>query len=158
MVANFFKDLERAKTAEVLVKDVLSSMTDDYTFESVGDQRQYYHKGDIKVTDKNGNEHFIEVKDDTCISKTGNVLCEEEVFYDSIGDYVPGFMTYDYEIFCVASRDANKLYIIDFEVLKRLYRKCPKKDLHHPGQMSICSFVPVAMIRKEGGMIAEIDY
>lgn len=158
MVKNFQRDLVRGQEAEALVKDILGSLTDEYTFSAVGDKPMYYHKGDIMATDKKGNVHFIEVKDDTRIKDTGNVLCEDEVFYDSIGDFTPGFMHYDYEIFCVASRNANKLYIIDFNVLKSIYKKGRYEALAHSDQTSFVYLVPVAMIRKEGGMIAEIEY
>jgi hypothetical protein len=39
---------------------------------------------------------MIEVKDDGVIYKSGNVLCEEEVYYDEIQDYIKGNMYSDY--------------------------------------------------------------
>ena len=47
--------------------------------------------------------YFIEVKDDSRIADTGNVLCEERVFFREGNYYQKGFMYNDYEIFCVVS-------------------------------------------------------
>lgn len=158
MVANFYRDLEKAQKAEILVRDVFAGLTADYTFTAVGDERKYYHKGDILAVGADGQEHFIEVKDDSCIGRTQNVLCEEEVFYNSIGDFVKGNMYSDYEIYCVVSQDTRKIYVIDFKVLKRIYHKGRYTDMPHKDQMSFVYLVPVAMIKKENGLIAEIDY
>ena len=158
MVKNFQRDLERARVAEELVRDIFGNLTDNYTFESVGDQRQYFHKGDIKATDSNGNVHFIEVKDDSRIGETGNVLCEDEVFYDSIGDFVKGNMHSDYEIYCVISQPTKRIYVIDFKVLKSIYTRGKYTAMEYSDQTSFVYLVPVAMVKKEGGMIAEIDY
>ena len=94
--------MEKAKGAEHLVKDVLSSLCDSYKFSLVGCQKEYYHKGDIKATAADGTEIFIEVKDDSRIADTGRVLCEEKVFFNS-GYVQDGFMYSDYEVFCVVS-------------------------------------------------------
>lgn len=158
MLSTFYQDLEKAKTAEDLVLKVFDGLTDEYRFEAVGSIREYFHKGDIKATDIDGNEHFIEVKDDSCIGKTHNVLCEEDIFYQSIGEFVKGNMYSDYEIYCVVSQSTRKIYVIDFKVLKRIYHKGQFKEIPHREQTTYCYLVPLAMIRKEGGMIAEIDY
>ena len=77
----FLKDLLKAHKAEELVREALASLTDVYKFEVVADNKEYYHKGDIKATDADGNEIMIEVKDDSRIGETGNILCEESVYY-----------------------------------------------------------------------------
>lgn len=102
MIKQFKIDMEKAKGAEHLVKDVLSSLCDSYKFSLVGCQKEYYHKGDIKATAADGTEIFIEVKDDSRIADTGRVLCEEQVFFNS-GYVQDGFMYSDYEVFCVVS-------------------------------------------------------
>ena len=81
----FLLDLNEAHIAENLVREVLASLTNEYVFESVADNREYYHKGDIKATSANGEEILIEVKDDSRIGDTGNILCEESVYYYSSG-------------------------------------------------------------------------
>ena len=49
MVSNFYSDLSKARKAENLVYQVLSNLADDYTFEEVGDKREYFYKGDVKA-------------------------------------------------------------------------------------------------------------
>lgn len=105
MVDNFYNDLRAAKGAEYLVAECMAQLTDAYTFENVGDLREYFHKGDIIATDKaTGKRTFIEVKDDACIANTKNVLCEETVFYSEQSKYEKGNMYSDYEIYCVVSQ------------------------------------------------------
>ena len=66
---------------------------------------------------------MIEVKNDSVIHATGNVLCEEEVFYKEYGYYRDGFMYNDYEIYCVVSEPSRKIYVMDFKVLKEHYKE-----------------------------------
>jgi hypothetical protein len=65
---------------------------------------------------------MIEVKNDEVIHKTGNVLCEEEVYYKSYDFWKSGFMYSDYEIYCVVSEADRRIYVIDFKVLKAHYK------------------------------------
>jgi hypothetical protein len=65
-----------------------------------------------------GKEIMIEVKDDSKIAETQNVLCEEEVYYDNIQDFVKGNFHSDYEIYCVVSKAERKVYVMDFSILK----------------------------------------
>lgn len=51
MVKGFYTDLENAREAEVLVKDVLSALDKSHFYEWVGDQREYFYKGDIVAKD-----------------------------------------------------------------------------------------------------------
>jgi hypothetical protein len=37
MLSNFYEDLNNAKTAELMVRDLFASLTDQYTFDAVGD-------------------------------------------------------------------------------------------------------------------------
>ena len=100
MVKNFKTDLERGQAAELLVKEILEGRTNEYTFKWVGDNPTHFSQGDIIAFGEN-RLYYIEVKDDTIISTSGRVLCEEEVYYKE-GDYSrKGFMYNDYEIFCV---------------------------------------------------------
>ncbi len=86
MSKQFNIDLANARSAEHLVLDVFTSLTDKYSFEFVGDNSKYYHKGDIIARAANGEEVFIEVKNDSRIAATGNILCEEENYF-KFGDY-----------------------------------------------------------------------
>ena len=77
MVDNFYNDLARGQAAELIVRDILASFPTAYWFKWVGAEKEYRHKGDIIATSFDGSKTFIEVKDDTVIGTTGNVLCEE---------------------------------------------------------------------------------
>lgn len=82
MLTNFYSDLNKARAAERLTLNTLAALTKDFVFEFVGDQREYFYKGDILATDcRTGKQYFIEVKDDSRIHETRNILCEYEVYY-----------------------------------------------------------------------------
>lgn len=99
----FLSDAAKAAKAEQLVTKILNSKTSTWSFEWVGLERECRHLGDIRATDSvTGYCLYLEVKDDSRISTTGNVLCEyEKYFYE--GGYKPGNMFYDYEYYCVIS-------------------------------------------------------
>ena len=158
MVSNFYNDLAKGHIAEEIVKNVFENLTSEYSFELVNLERQYFHKGDIKAIGKDGRVRFLEVKNDTRIADTQNVLCEEEVYFKKHDCYQDGFMYNDYEIFCIVSQSERKIYVIDFEILKKIYRKGEFKTIHHPEQYSDCYLVPLSLIKKCGGLIAAIDY
>jgi hypothetical protein len=103
MLKDFFGDMENAKQAELLVRDTLAALTKDYTFEAVGDVKEYRYKGDIKAIDAAGNELFIEVKDDSRIADTGNILCEEENYIKDNDYFIDGAMRCDSDIYCVVA-------------------------------------------------------
>lgn len=158
MTNQFYTDLEKAKAAEVLVCNVLSSLDTSRNYELVGAERQYFYKGDIKATDKKGNEIFIEVKDDSRIAETYNVLCEEEVYYKQHDYYGKGNMQSDYDIYAVVSKQQRKIYVIDFKCLQQIYRKGEYKEIQHPQQTTYCYLLNLGTIKKLGGLIATLDY
>lgn len=86
-----------------MVADTFASLTDNYTFENVAGIKEYRYKGDIKATNKaTGKEIFIEVKNDSRIADTYNVLCEEKVWYHR-GYYGKGNMESETNIYCIVS-------------------------------------------------------
>lgn len=158
MVKQFQSDLARAQKAEYMVRDLLQSLTDEYTFIHVGNDREYYHKGDIKAVDKNGKEIMIEIKDDTRIADTGNVLCEEEVYYNDCGQWEKGNMYSDYEIYAVVNQKEQKIYFLDFSILKENYRKGEMKLLPHADQQSIVYLISLGKLRRLGAIIKTVCY
>ena len=159
MLYNFKTDLEAAKAAEVLVGEVLSSMTNEYTFEDVSDIREYYYKGDIKATSlSTGEEFFIEVKNDSRIADTHNVLCEHEVYIKETGRYEKGNMFCDYNIYCVVSEKEHKIYVIDFKTLKEKYKRGEFIQIDHLDQQTLGYLVHIGIINRWGALLAEIDY
>ena len=157
---NFKSDLEKARTAEYLVFRLLvGASAGRYNFEWVGDNREYYDKGDIKAIDKEtGKEIFIEVKDDSRIAETRNILCEERVdytFYSSIGNIHSAF-----DVYAIVSKKENKVYILNGEILKENYKKYGTyKYIEHPQQASEVYLLPLYLDEDTGYTMDEIvDY
>ena len=140
----FYRDLEAAKTAEKIVFDSLSSS--GYNVEDVSNDREYWYKGDIKLTSSTGEVFFIEVKDDGRIADTGNVLCEHQVYYKE-GNYCEkGNMFCDSDILAVVSKKEQKIYFIDFHILKEKYKQGTYKEIDHPAQTTYCYLVDLATL------------
>lgn len=159
MVKEFYNDLRKAQAAEQLVLETFSGLTADYTFYSVGDQREYFHKGDIKAIAADGTEIMIEVKDDSRIGDTRNILCEESVFYFDSEETKPGNFYSDYEIYTVVSQPERKIYVFDFSILKQIYKKYgERKILRHYDQESEVYLLPLGAAKSKGALIKEIDY
>lgn len=159
MLDNFRSDLENAKVAEALVLHLFSQLTDAYTFEDVSNIQEYQYKGDIKAIEKaTGREIFIEVKNDSRIHETHNVLCEEEVYYKD-ADYIgKGNMQGDSDVFVVVSQPEQKIYVMDFKKIKENYKKGIYKIIEHRKQASFCYLLSIDMIRNFGGGIASFNY
>lgn len=158
MLTNFKPDLAKGHRAEHIVKEVFSSLTDEYTFTDVSCEPQYYHCGDIKATAADGREIMIEVKNDEVIHRTSNVLCEDGVYYKESDYYAPGYMESDYEIYCVVSEPEHKIYVIDFDVLKKIYRRGYYKMIDWPQQYTDAYLVPLDMVKQYNGLIDTIEY
>lgn len=159
MSKQFQIDLQKARVVEELVADVLTSVASGWTFELVGDQPQYFHKGDIIATAANGEKHFIEVKNDSCIAESGNVLCEEENYFKSGGYYSKGNIYSDYEIYCVVSQQERKMYFIDFKVMQQIYKRCGDYCYkNHWEQISYFYLLPLHRIKQFGGLIKVLNY
>lgn len=158
MVSDFYSNLAQAKEAEDIVLNVFSTMSDKYDFVSVSDNPAYYYKGDILAISEDGREIGIEVKDDSRIAETMNVLCEDEVYYKSCDYYGKGNMQSDYDIYCVVSRQEKKIYVIDFDILRANYRKGEFREIRHPQQTTYCYLLNIGTIQRLGGLIATIHY
>ena len=157
MISNFKKDLAAARDAEILVLQLLMGATDAYDFFWVGDNREYFNKGDIKAIDKaTGKESYIEVKDDSRIADTHNILCEEQIDYF---DYqVKGNIYNEFDAYIVVSKQERKIYILSGEVLKANYKRGYKKYIPHLEQATDAYLLPLDVIAAEGGLLATITY
>lgn len=158
MVTGFYKDLAQAQGAEVLVLEELSKRTNDYKFEHVGTNRDYFYKGDIKVVANSGEQIFVEVKNDSVIAKTGNILCEEEVYYKETDWYGKGNMQSDYDIYAIVSEAERRIYLLDFKILKASYRAGEYKVIEHPSQITYCYLLPLGVAKKVGAVITTLNY
>ena len=112
MISEFYKDLNNAKGAEKLVQEKLTNLTTDYKFIDVSNEREYFHKGDIKAINNNGKETMIEVKDDSRIADTGNILCEESVLFYNNYQRVQGNFYSDYEVYAIVSKKERFMFQI----------------------------------------------
>ena len=158
MLRQFREDLANAKHAEELVREVFTSLTNKYSFLDVSEDKQYYYKGDIKAVSvsNNNDEVFIEVKCDSRIGETGNILCEEEVYYKDNDYYGKGNMKADYDVYCVVSESERKIYVLDFKKLKEIYKMGEYRSIEHPAQITYCYLLPLGLAKK--AMIEVIDY
>lgn len=157
-VKEFDNDLQKGREAEELVYQLFSSLTNEYMFEMVGDQPQYYHKGDIKAIAPDGREIMIEVKNDSVIGTSGNVLLEEEVYYKKTDSYQRGFLYNDYEIYAVVSMDKRQIYIFDFKILKEIFRKGESKRIHHSDQYSDCYLLHMGLVKKYNALLEIVRF
>lgn len=153
MIKEFWGDLARGRVAEHKVLDTLSSLGTEYKFEFVGDQREYFHKGDIKAIAPDGREIFIDVKNDSRIHETRNVLCEEENYFKDTNTYDKGNMYSSYDVLAVVSQREQKIYFIDFHTLQKNYKKGEYKMIEHPSQTCFCYLCSLGMIKKWGGLL-----
>jgi hypothetical protein len=167
MVENFYEDLAAARKAEQLVLEVLrNTNTEDYIFNDVSEDPEYFHRGDIEIWDDFFGYHiYMDVKDDGCISKTGNILAEHRVWYADAG-WQQGFMqnsTYDYIAY--VSQQDNKIYILNFHQWKRFYKTNYKRHIEIPHykndkktQTTDAYLMSLETARKLHIVEAEIDY
>lgn len=157
-MSKFQECLQEAKKAEQLVLNTFQSLTSEYKFIDVSEDSKYYDYGDIKAVDKYGNEIMIEVKDDSRIAETQNLLCEEEVYYKDIDRYVKGNFHSNYQIYCVVSRSEQKIYVLDFSKLKQHYKSGEFKVIPHADQITYCYLLPLGVIRRFSGLIDIVHY
>lgn len=156
-VSNFFSDLSKAQVAEILVRDKFQSLTNDWIFQWVGADKECRDLGDVLATDKqSGFSWYIEVKLDSRIADTGNVLCEEEVLYYETGRRKRGNMYNHSDYYCVVSKEASRIYIFDFKQLQKVYRKGRYTILGHAEQESKCFLVPLDLLKEKNVYIGEV--
>ena len=167
MVKGFYEDLAAARQAEQLVLKVLQNTnTEEYDFNDVSEDPEFFHRGDIEIWDDTWGYHlYMDVKDDGCVSSTGNILAEHRVWYAGSG-WAKGFMqnsTYDYIAYL--SQPDKKIYILDFDLWRKYYKTNYKRHIEIPHyyngrktQTTDAYLMPLETARKLGIMIAEIDY
>ena len=159
MVGNFFKDLAKAKVGEGIVLEVLKNCTGEYEFLDVSDDKTYWHKGDIDAYDAQKDKHYyLDVKMDSKIGKTHNILCEEEIYYEDDGVYKPGNMACDYDYLAIISVKAKCIYIIDFALLKQHYKEGYDYMKDHGEQTTYGTLFPLSKARDYGMLEAIINY
>ena len=158
MKNEFYRDLEKAAEAEEIARETLAALAPDYNFINVTHETQYYYKGDIKAIAPDGKEIFIEVKDDSRIADTRNILCEEEVYFKNCDYFSKGNMQSDYDIYCIVSKSEKRLYVLDFNKLKEIYKKGEYKIIPHANTNTHCYLLPLYIADKYGALMHKINY
>ena len=150
-------DLQQGKEGEAIVAQYLSKQ--GYQVEDVSNDPKCYHKGDLQILLPTGEKRYVEVKNDTVIGKTQNILCEEEVYYKDKGYFAPGFMYSDYDIYAVVSMDQQEIYFFDFSKLKEIYKRLGTyKRLHYPDQYSDCFLLEVCRAKQFKAFYGKVKY
>ena len=158
-MSEFRRDAAAAKPAELLVMNVMAAKATNWSFQHVGEDRLYYHIGDIKATNKTTGEIvYLEVKNDSRIAATGNVLCEEENYFFDSRCYTKGNMYSNYQYYCVLSQDDRKIYIIDFDKLRRIYKQGRFTQIYHNDNICYCFLLPLDTVRAHGALLCEVEY
>lgn len=180
MFDKFKTDLNNAKEAEKIVKDVLESMTNDFDFQDVSEKKECWHLGDIKAYYNycsycggfgfGGNplsyeeyeeykyNYYIDVKDDSRIGDTGNILCEEQVWFRNKSTPVKGYMYSGYDYLAVVSKKENKIYMLDFHLLQKHYKQGRKIRINHREQYNDVYLYSLDKAKENGILMATIEY
>lgn len=148
-----------AKITEKLVLNVMKSRTNDYEFEHLLDQEEWGHYGDIRATNKKtGEQFFIEVKEDNVIHRTNNVLCEYRKYFFDTATFKPGNMTYNYQFYCVLDQISRKIYVIDFNILRRIYQMGYPVEIEYYNEITFAYKLSLDIPRRYGAILHTIDY
>lgn len=156
MLDNFQPDLARGKVAERIVAELVQSA--GIQVEDISDLPQFRQLGDLLVTLPSGQQYYLEVKNDGVIGETGNVLCEEEVYYKENDYYKTGFMYNHSDFLLVVYEPKREIYIFDFKKLQNIYKRGQFKIIDWPQQSSDCYMVPIWLAKKYGAWLDTINY
>lgn len=159
MNEQFLKDLEIGKTGEQIVIEKLRERNPDYTFTDVSTWPGYYYSGDIVAKSKEtGEKYLIEVKNDSRIADTHNVLCEHEVVYYESGKTVKGNMFCNTDFYMVVSQAERLIYQFNFQKLKEVYKQGVYKVIRHFSQETHAFLCSVDFLKEQGALINTIPY
>lgn len=156
---NVKEDAEIALAAEMKVIDILNMAFPNTKFESVHDDKELWHTGDIKMSG-NGFEKYIDVKDDGAIHYTHNVFAENYKYYHNKPNVkVNGFMkTSKYDLLGVLDDVEKKLYILDFVGLKKIYKNYELKKSKLRDCNSYGNCVPLKACEEKGILLFKIKF
>lgn len=158
MVTNFYKDLEKAKVGEGIVLEVLKNATWDWCFTDVSDIKECHYLGDIEAWNIDRGCLYIDVKMDSRIAETGNILCEDKVYFKKTNYYDKGNMQSNYDYLAIISTEAHKIWFIDFALLKKHYKEGRMYTKDHGEQITYGTLFSLNKARKYNMVVAEIEY
>lgn len=156
MLNNFNDDLAKGKIAEHIV--TVLAETANYPVIDVSDIKEYRHKGDLIITLPSGEQKYLEIKNDSVISSTGNILCEEEVYYYESGYTQVGNMHNESDYYIVVSQPDCKIYVLDFKKLQQCYKKGYFRIIPHSQQESSCYLLELNRAKQYGALIGIYNY
>ena len=159
MLTNFYRDLEEGKEAEQIALQVLSNLYSSWQLEDVSDIKECRYLGDIKATHlPTGKVQYIEVKNDKVIGNTKNILCEEENYIKETNSYIKGNMSGKGDIYAIVSQPERKIYILDYKVLREIYKKGEFKVIPHTQQITYCYLLELCRAKQWGALIDIVNY
>lgn len=160
---NMDYETKKNRVAETILYDVCRDMYKERAceIENVADNADCYHLGDIKITDTNtGYAYYFDAKNDGVISRTGNVFCEEyKYYYENPKERHTGFMRDgEYDFLCIVDRVSAKIYFIDFEKLKEIYKKYRMVNTKLYDAVSYGYIVPLREVERLGALAKVVAY
>ncbi len=151
---DFHSNTEIARKAEDITAELLEQIYRDVDFKSVHDERECFYKGDIKGT----NGKYYEVKDCSCIHRTGNVFTEYSKEWNN-GTITDGWIkSCTGEYLCVLDRIDHNLYVLDLNKLKRIYKNYRRVKTNMGDNYTVGYCVPLRECRKQGVLLYETPY
>ena len=159
-MSQFTDDLTKGRRGELIALDVFSKLYEQYEFIDVAKDKDFYYIGDIKVVKKqSGNERFIEVKNDSRIADTHNVLCEDKYFSKYDGKFHKGNMHNSGTwLYCVVSEQERKIYTFDYVALQAIYRTGTPKEIEHKTQDTYAYLLSLSTLEAKGILLGTINY
>lgn len=155
---NVAEDALIALESENKAIEILSKAFPKTKFESVHDDKDLWHNGDIRMTG-NGFVKYLDVKDDGVIYRTKNVFCENyKYFHSNPNRKVNGFMSNKYDLLGVLDDVSDVLYILDFKRLKQIYQDYEIRKSRLSDCNSYGNCVPLRDCRKKGALVFTIKY
>lgn len=159
MLTNFNRDLEDGREAELIALEVLKDYDSSWILEDVADVKECRYKGDIKITHKpTGKVQYIEVKNDKRIAETQNILCEEENYIKDSNSYIKGNMSCKGDYYAIVSQSERKIYLLDYKVLRQIYKKGTYKVIPHTQQITYCYLLELCRAKQWGALLDIINY
>lgn len=158
MLDNFFNDLEKAKGAEQIALEALTNYYDGWSLEDVSNDRLCFYKGDLKATTTTGAVQYIEVKDDSRIADTKNILCEEFNYIKDSDRMIKGNMFSTGDLYAIVSQQERKIYLLDYAKLREIYTKGSYKIINHAQQVTYCYLLELCRAKQFGALIDILNY
>lgn len=159
-MSQFTSDLEIGRRGELIALEAFTKLYPHCKFKDVARDKAYYYVGDIEVENtEKGTKAFIEVKNDSRIATTRNVLCEDEYFDKYNGEFYKGNMAnVGTTFYCVVSEPERAIYILDYKELQKIYKQGEFKRIIHETQDTFAYLMPLSTLKRKGILLETINY